>query len=228
MTEKTTSRSSQYLFDAFHAKCGDALAKLVLLNLANRANNDGECYPSIERIAEDCETSKSTVLRKLEKLEAMGHIRRIRRAKDGMKTSNLYQLPLVTQGFSVVSERHIEVSERHQGSVTVTPSVVSERHIKHAVETPKETRTPPESDSVLEQFELFWSKYPRKEGKKKAIDLFRRLNVANRTACLADDVKRRFADRERKYIPAGDQYIKRQLWHDDLPDAKGGSREVWL
>ena len=69
MTEKTTSRSSQYLFDAFHAKCGDALAKLVLLNLANRANDDGECWPSLARIAQDCETSESSVKRKLLLLE---------------------------------------------------------------------------------------------------------------------------------------------------------------
>lgn len=77
------------------------------------------------------------------------------------------------------------------------------------------------SDSAAEQFELFWAKYPRKDGKKKALDHFRQLNRANRAACLADDVVRRFKGRERNYIPAGDQYVKRQLWQDELPATKG-------
>ena len=148
MSEKTTTRASRYLFEAFEAKCGDALAKLVLLNLANRADNDGQCWPSLKRLAEDCETTTRTVIRKLEMLEAMGYLKRIRRAKDGMKTSNLYRLPNARQGFSVVteshievSESHIEVSESHLGSDTVSQGVVTESHIKHAVETPNETRS---------------------------------------------------------------------------------------
>ena len=97
------------------------------------------------------------------------------------------------------------------------------------IRTEEKRKKPSESDAVLEQFELFWSKYPRKEGKKKAIDLFRRLNLENRTACVADDVTRRFKDRERKYIPAGDQYIKRQLWQDDLPaEEKSGYGKRFL
>jgi hypothetical protein len=90
----------------------------------------------------------------------------------------------------------------------------------------KRTKPSERQDSVAEQFELFWAKYPRKEGKKQALDHFRRLNASNRTACLADDVVRRFKDRERKYIPAGDQYVKRQLWQDEINP--GGKREILI
>jgi hypothetical protein len=129
---KTTTGAARYLFAACEAKTGDALAKLVLISLANRADNNGECYPSLSRIAGDCETSESSVKRKLIVLEALGLITRLNRTVDGMKTSNLYRI-------KDRSERPMDRSEGAEGRVTVTPGVRSERPIKHPVETPKET-----------------------------------------------------------------------------------------
>ena len=129
---KTTTGAARYLFAACEAKTGDALAKLVLISLANRADNNGECYPSLARIADDCETTERSVIRKLEVLEAKGFITRVRRSEDGIKTSNLYRLPDVTGC-------HNDVTESYRGSDTVSPTLVTECHIKHPVETPKET-----------------------------------------------------------------------------------------
>lgn len=124
---------------ACEAKTGDALAKLVLISLANRADNNGECYPSLARIARDCETTERSVIRKLEVLESLELIKRIRRSEDGLKTSNLYRLPEAAEGYSVVTECHNDVTESYKGSDTVSPRVVTECHIKHPVETPIET-----------------------------------------------------------------------------------------
>ena len=129
---KTTTGAARYLFAACEAKTGDALAKLVLISLANRADNNGECYPSLARIADDCETSESSVKRKLIVLEALGLITRLNRTVDGMKTSNLYRI-------KDRSERPMDRSEGAEGRVTVTSGVRSERPIKHPIETPKET-----------------------------------------------------------------------------------------
>lgn len=48
--------------------------KLVLLNLVERANDEGECYPSIARIAQDTGTDRKTVIAALGKLASMGLI----------------------------------------------------------------------------------------------------------------------------------------------------------
>ena len=136
---KTTTGAARYLFAACEAKTGDALAKLVLISLANRADNNGECYPSLARIAGDCETTERSVIKKLEVLESKGFVMRIRRSEDGIKTSNLYRLPAVTEGYSVVTECHNDVTERPEGSDTVSPTLVTQCHIKHPVETPNET-----------------------------------------------------------------------------------------
>jgi len=48
--------------------------KLVLLNLVERANNEGECYPSIARIAKDTGTDRKTVMAALNALSEAGLI----------------------------------------------------------------------------------------------------------------------------------------------------------
>lgn len=93
------------------------------------------------------------------------------------------------------------------------------------VEVEKENK-PSQSDRVKETFEAFWSRYPRKDGKKNALALFRRLSADERAAMLADDPVARFKGRERNYIPAGDQYVKRQLWQDEINS--GGKREILI
>lgn len=55
-------------------------AKLVLLQLADCHNkHTGDCYPSQARLAYDCEMSRATVNRHLDKLEADGLIKRLKR-----------------------------------------------------------------------------------------------------------------------------------------------------
>lgn len=48
--------------------------KLVLVRLADRANGDGKCWPSLDGIATDCNINRATVIRAIQQLERMGHI----------------------------------------------------------------------------------------------------------------------------------------------------------
>ena len=199
---RTSTRATRYLFDACEAKVGDALAKLVLIALANRANDSGECWPSLARIASDCETSESSVKRKIKVLEQCGLLKRINRSVEGMKTSNLYQLSDRSQGYIVGSEGAV-------GRVTVTHGVGSERPIKHAVETPKETER-------ANQFDAWWDIYPKKKDKKTARQRFMKLTEKALTACLADNLKARYKDTEPQFIPMPSTYLSKERWEDEV------------
>jgi len=48
----------------------------VYCYLANRADKNGECFPSVRRIAEDLSISKSTVFRAFNELEESGSLER--------------------------------------------------------------------------------------------------------------------------------------------------------
>jgi DNA-binding transcriptional MocR family regulator len=52
--------------------------KIVLWHLCDRFNPDYGCFPSQERLAQDCEIGRATLNRHLDDLEARGLIRRIR------------------------------------------------------------------------------------------------------------------------------------------------------
>lgn len=79
---------------ALEQTIGDPLAKFILMLLADRHNADtNECFPSIARLCQDSELSRSTVIRKIELLEAAGLVETVeRRRRDGTRTSNAYVL----------------------------------------------------------------------------------------------------------------------------------------
>lgn len=80
------------------------------------------------------------------------------------------------------------------------------------------------SDIVRDYFDAWWSKYPKKVGKKDALALFRRLPASERAAMLADDVSRRYKNTEQRYIHNGDTYVRKQLWQDEI--SSSGKREI--
>ena len=76
--------------------------KIVLYWLADHHNSEtGDCFPSMGKLAEECEMNRSTVQEHLKKLEAAGLIQRIARTREnGSKTSNAYALILQDGGNS--------------------------------------------------------------------------------------------------------------------------------
>ena len=80
---------------AMGVKVGNSLRKLVLIKLADNANDKGECWPSYQHIADQCECSKSAVRNHIDALEDMGLLKRENRVgvNNGKgNTSNVYYL----------------------------------------------------------------------------------------------------------------------------------------
>lgn len=78
---------------AFSVRTSKATSKCVLIALANRANEDGICWPSQKRIAHETEMSVDSVQRRLRELESDGLIARQRRnGQGGQRISDLYKL----------------------------------------------------------------------------------------------------------------------------------------
>ncbi|POY44074.1 helix-turn-helix domain-containing protein [Avibacterium gallinarum] len=83
---------------AMQCKVGNATRKLVLLKLADNANDDGVCFPSYQHIADQCEITRRSAISHIEALIEMGWIeKKERKTKEG-NTSNLYILRLKKDG----------------------------------------------------------------------------------------------------------------------------------
>lgn len=68
--------------------------KLVLLALADRANDDGECWPGIASLSEKCSIPRRTLIRALADLEAHGLLQVKHRQGASGRMTNLYRLPI--------------------------------------------------------------------------------------------------------------------------------------
>ncbi|HHR1106342.1 TPA: helix-turn-helix domain-containing protein [Klebsiella aerogenes] len=82
---------------AMAIKTGNPIRKLVLIKLADNANDNGECWPSYKHIADHCECSKSAVRDHIDALISMGLL--VKENRPGVKNgkgnaSNLYCMKL--------------------------------------------------------------------------------------------------------------------------------------
>lgn len=71
-----------------------AQEKITLLMLANYANQDGQCWPSIDTLSLDTGLSRASVKRALRKLVERGLMTKARQVKGHLQTSNFYVLKL--------------------------------------------------------------------------------------------------------------------------------------
>ncbi|MDU5815176.1 MAG: helix-turn-helix domain-containing protein [Staphylococcus sp.] len=82
------------MVQAMNCEVGNPARKLVLLKLADNANDDGVCFPSYQYIADKCEMSKRSAISHIDDLIKMGFVtKKARKNKDG-SSANLYLLHL--------------------------------------------------------------------------------------------------------------------------------------
>jgi DNA-binding transcriptional ArsR family regulator len=186
--------------------------KLVLLKLADNANDDGYCWPSQSTIARHTGLNRSTVNRHIKKLADAGLVEVIPRSKDGVSLPNHYQLHIE---WGSCKEKGVG-AESHRGGRRESQGVVAEEHTEPSVESSKGTNG---------AFERFWKAYPVKRNKKKAKDAWQR-------KCLNDKADELIADVETRtkkdpqwlkgYIPHATTYINGERWEDEIETSEQG------
>jgi biotin operon repressor len=77
-------------------KTGNSGRKLVLMMLADIADDTGRCFPSYQHVADVCEMSRRSVITHISKLEESGFLNVTHRKSKGemLNSSNVYQLTL--------------------------------------------------------------------------------------------------------------------------------------
>ena len=130
--------SMRLMVQAMNCKVGNPARKLVLLKLADNANDDGICFPSYQYIADKCEMTRRSAISHIECLIKMGLVsKKERKNKDG-SISNLYFL-------------HLEQGSENfaLGSENISPIT---SHSLEPVNEPKKTTQKSESEILLERF----------------------------------------------------------------------------
>lgn len=139
--------SMELMVQAMKVKVGNPLRKLVLLKLADNASDQGECWPSYQHIADQCEISRRSVMNHVAALCESGLMRKETRSGPKGNGSNFYRLTLT--GANASSR---VVNEIHQGSEASSLGVVQEIHqMVHHIHQGVVKEIHPESVTLLNQ-----------------------------------------------------------------------------
>ena len=226
--------SMDLMVQAMKIKVGNPLRKLVLLKLADNASDLGECWPSYQHIADQCEISKRSVMNHIEALCECGLIKKELRTGPKGNSSNVYQLNLRSAGDSPGGSANRSLpgagdslpgaGDSPGGSAGAAP------RISHSFEPVNESVNEPikhtgasaiasapsrsAKQDYSPEFEKAWQAYPKRAGGNSKAAAFKAWN-----ARLKDGVKpevmlagvKRYAAYARATGSAGTQYVKQAV-----------------
>ena len=192
--------------------------KIVLYWLADHHNGEtGECFPSINRLADVCEMSRRSVEGHLDILETLGLIQRVNQYRDtGGKTSNKYILGLSenlseqddTQNLRMVCEKSAQGDTQNLRMNNLGINNLG-----------KETNiSSSDDDGVDYYFDQLWEEYPRKVGKAQAKKAFK---TASKKINFYDLLPKLEAyvltleGKETQFIPHLATWLNGERWKDE-------------
>jgi len=212
--------SMDLMVKAMNTAVGNPLRKLVLIKLADNASDQGECWPSYQHIADQCEIDRSTVRKHIKQLEAQGLLRIENREGPKGNSTNLYTLTLsgVGRNSPPVGPESTDVGPGPRGGVGPESTRTS-----HSFEPVKEPMPVCISDAA--GFEQFWRLYPKKRSRKHALKAWNKLHPsadlqAVLLAALAKHcVSRDWTKAGGQYIPLASSWLNGERWHDVVEPA---------
>ncbi|MDQ2130599.1 helix-turn-helix domain-containing protein [Leclercia adecarboxylata] len=147
--------SMELMVRAMKAKVGNPLRKLVLIKLADNASDQGECWPSVPYIAEQCEISERSVQNHIKQLVEDGLVSvEVRKAATGLNRTNVYKLNLPSGANAAPS------------GARPAPGGESPAPVSGAGAAPGTSQfSEPVNEPVNENlFDLAWALYPKRAG----------------------------------------------------------------
>ncbi|MNO73395.1 hypothetical protein D3C76_643590 [compost metagenome] len=213
--------SMELMVKAMKTKVGNPLRKLVLIKLADNASDQGECWPSYQHIADQCEIARSTVKTHIRELEKAGLVRREFRRNGELNQSNVFHLNLWGGAADALGGRAAEnppgAAENPGGGAAAAPRT---SHLSEPVKEPK-----PMCTSVADGFEQFWKLYPKKKSRKDALKAWNKLSPeAGLQAVMITALAQHCGSRDwtkdnGQYIPMASTWLNGERWHDVLQPA---------
>lgn len=159
---------------AMQTKVGNPLRKLVLIKLADNANDHGECWPSLQYIADQCEISKRSVISHISKLCESGLIKKEHReGRFKANASNLYTLTLPSEAPALHGANNSLPSEAPALHPSETPAPRISNSLESVIESviePKDSAETKNTFSLPEKLNLdawsLWTEYRKQQGFK--------------------------------------------------------------
>jgi DNA-binding transcriptional ArsR family regulator len=206
--------------------------KFVLLSLCDQANDAGECFPSIETIAQRCSMGERTVQGHVKALEDAGFLARSER----LGRSTIYKLnprKICTHADSAPPQKTAETpADSAPAPADSAPAPADSAPITITKPSPnQETNQTSHADQSAGLFDDFWVAYPKKIGKQAAEKAFAKVKRPADTLALILKALEWQCKSEQwqrdggQYIPNPATYINQGRWLDEQPAPIGAPRK---
>lgn len=180
------------MVEAMRTNVGNSARKLVLLKLADNANDQGECWPSYQYIADQCEMSKRSAMIHVGALCKSGLLKKVTRKGPKGNSSNVYVLTLGGENIAPPGADSAPPSEYS----ALPPSEESAPGISHSFEPVNEPTPPNPPKGECAQAENQDSKPEPKEQRATAqqvADAYNEILGGKLPKCVAINDKRKRA-----------------------------------
>lgn len=193
--------------------------RLVLLALADTADDTGECWPGVRRICEKTQLSERQVRTHLDALEAAELLDRTRRRRaDGTLGTYTYRLAMAT-GSEQPQAAHRRTSGSQPPVGQRRPTAAQNRqHLTNS--EPSENTASAELELHRDRFTELWLAYPRKVGKPQAERAYRQVATEHDSIMAGLEVWVGYwAEHvEPRYVPHPTTWLHRRGWEDTPPE----------
>ena len=215
---------------AWSAPVESASQRVVLLALADRAGEEHTCWPSTTRVQKDTcldlKTVKATITRLIEiglladtglRKGSTGRVRVLRligvsgREEMNPKTESLQKRNDSENG-SLNEPKNGTMNEPKNGSQNLSKNLSRNRSLKDMCESPE----------MIEMFERFWSAYPRRVNRQKALEAFVKSKPDEQLLQAMLDTIAVWSPTwkaDPQYCPHATSWLNGKRWEDDAPVA---------
>ena len=213
--------SFQAMAWAVKQKVGNATGKAILLMLANYADEKGECFPSQETLANECECSVATVARWVKHFEDHGILSRHKqygeggyRRADRLRLAS--DLPVTELPSRELPNSEPKLTRQKAGAEPIREPISSLRSDNISIK--------PDFDREFET--EFWPVYPRKVGKGQALKAYRAARKQSDCQTITAGARRYAAERagqDQQFTRHAATWLNGQGWLDE-PASKPSPR----
>jgi hypothetical protein len=180
--------------------------KIVLIYLSDRHNPDHGCFPSVARLAADCEMSERSVHYHIDELERRGLISRQQRTKaNGIKTSNDYTLHM-DEDPDLQNLQNGTAKSAVSDLQNLQSNLVSNNHVNINLKN-------------MAIFDDLWSMYPKKVGKgtaRKALSKAMAKAPIDQIQLSLALFVRAWGSQDKKFMPHLATWLNGERWDDEL------------
>ncbi|HRI12866.1 MAG TPA: helix-turn-helix domain-containing protein [Verrucomicrobiota bacterium] len=206
--------------------------KLVLIRLADRANEQDQCFPGQTSLAKDCCLTTRAVRNAIHSLAQKGHLLVVKPATFNQSATYRITPTPPESGSGGERDSGAEQDSAPSGTAFRSPPELNSGPLRNGVPpnpniTQREpSENPQRVDGIAAKkvkpsadgFDAFWELYPNKVAKKSAEKAWAKTTDADRTAILLD-LKSRPASKEwtkdgGQFIPHPATYLNGERWND--------------